>query len=80
MKLVRSASRFHTRAVPSDDAVSTCAPSVLNDAELTSPSCPSRAKKPGPSGPKSHTRAVPSEDAATTCLPSALNDAEPIAP
>ena len=35
--------KSHTRAVSSCDAVTTCVPSAMNDAEKTRPLCPSRA-------------------------------------
>src|SRR4051794_20171418 len=64
-----------TRAVRSSLAVTTRAPSGLNDAERTSPVCPLSVRATAPVR-ASQTRAVPSELAVTTRAPSGLNDAE----
>ena len=59
------ARKSHTpRGAPSSDAVTTCIPSAVKDADLTFPSlCPLRVTKVGRSPRKSHTRAVLSSHA-----------------
>jgi len=65
----------HTRAVLSDDAVTTRRPSALNAADQTHPWC-CRSASPGLPVRASHARAVPSWDPVTTRRPFGLNAAE----